>query len=161
MAPDEEVQYEDRMRRNSGTFTNTHPALTKPVSPLTELATAGNYYHTNYRCHIILCFAIGSYKSCNTLFKLYLKASFHLLGTRFSSPQILKCMLRTSSSIEYMYLQNNKYHGRETGSIGAVGSLLRGIPVSESLPSTFIVCFCSLLFRLIYVDYLRFSRILI
>ncbi|CAB3243951.1 unnamed protein product [Arctia plantaginis] len=40
---DEEVQYEDRMRRNSGTFTNMHPALLKPTSPLTELATAGNY----------------------------------------------------------------------------------------------------------------------
>ncbi|CAH2075120.1 unnamed protein product, partial [Iphiclides podalirius] len=37
----EEVQYEDRVRRNSGTYTNTHPALLKPASPLTELATAG------------------------------------------------------------------------------------------------------------------------
>lgn len=36
-----EVQYEDRRRRNSGTFTNTHPALLRPASPRTELATAG------------------------------------------------------------------------------------------------------------------------
>lgn len=86
MAPDEEVQYEDRFRRNSGTFTNTHPALTKPVSPLTELATAGNYYHTYFRCHIILSFAIGvdinravdsysCYQRCETLLKL---VSVHL-----------------------------------------------------------------------------------
>nr|XP_032511319.1 uncharacterized protein LOC116765828 isoform X2 [Danaus plexippus plexippus] len=39
---DEEVTYEDRSRRNSGTFTNPHPALLKPTSPLTELVTAGD-----------------------------------------------------------------------------------------------------------------------
>lgn len=32
-----------RMRRNSGTFTNPHPALLRPASPRTELATAGKY----------------------------------------------------------------------------------------------------------------------
>lgn len=42
---DETVQYEDRLRRNSGTFINPHPALLRPASPLLELATAGNYIY--------------------------------------------------------------------------------------------------------------------
>ncbi|XP_053603122.1 afadin isoform X4 [Plodia interpunctella] len=36
-----EIEYEHRGRRNSGTFTNTHPAMLRPASPLAELATAG------------------------------------------------------------------------------------------------------------------------
>ncbi|KAL0840571.1 hypothetical protein ABMA28_015785 [Loxostege sticticalis] len=49
----EEVQYEDRLRRNSGTFTNTHPALLRPASPRTELATAGyGRRPCNDRCHL-------------------------------------------------------------------------------------------------------------
>ncbi|KAJ2939621.1 hypothetical protein O0L34_g14338 [Tuta absoluta] len=39
---DEEIEYESRGRRNSGTYTNTNPAFIRPVSPRTELATAGN-----------------------------------------------------------------------------------------------------------------------
>ncbi|KAI8428650.1 hypothetical protein MSG28_007380 [Choristoneura fumiferana] len=39
---EEGVQYEDRRRRNSGTFTNPHPALLRAASPRSELATAGN-----------------------------------------------------------------------------------------------------------------------
>lgn len=45
----EEVQYEDRARRNSGTFTNPHPALLRAASPRSELATAGMT-----SCHSVL-----------------------------------------------------------------------------------------------------------
>ncbi|XP_045765016.1 afadin isoform X5 [Maniola jurtina] len=49
---DEEVLYEDPASRNSGTFTNPHPALLKPASPLTELVTAGSGRHSYHnRCH--------------------------------------------------------------------------------------------------------------
>ncbi|CAH0727900.1 unnamed protein product, partial [Brenthis ino] len=47
----DEVQYEDRSRRNSGTFINPHPALLKPTSPLTELVTAG--YGRHYRNRLL------------------------------------------------------------------------------------------------------------
>ncbi|GBP92246.1 Afadin [Eumeta japonica] len=54
---EDEVLYEDRVRRNSGTFTNPHPALLRPTPPLLELVTAGNislcdrhrYYHESHR----------------------------------------------------------------------------------------------------------------
>ena len=36
-----EVQYWHPARRNSGTFTNPQPALLRPASPRSELATAG------------------------------------------------------------------------------------------------------------------------
>lgn len=59
----EEIEYEDRSRRNSGTFTNPHPALLKPTSPLTELATAGNYVFAITRKVL---------KRLNTLFSSFL-----------------------------------------------------------------------------------------
>ncbi|XP_041976702.1 uncharacterized protein LOC121731364 [Aricia agestis] len=39
---DEELTVSDPLDRNSGLWTNPHPALLRPTSPLTELATAGN-----------------------------------------------------------------------------------------------------------------------
>ncbi|CAF4775852.1 unnamed protein product [Pieris macdunnoughi] len=52
--PDDDVPYEDRVRRNSGTFTNPHPALLKPTSPLSELATAGYGRRLDRdRCHLL------------------------------------------------------------------------------------------------------------
>lgn len=49
-AAEAEVEVEPRSRRNSGTFTNPHPALLRAASPRSELATAGKYTHTQYTC---------------------------------------------------------------------------------------------------------------